>query len=65
MRDPKAPVTLRHLLTHTSGYGYDIFNRDLAHYIQITGMPSILTLARAIAIRSRLRLGITALVSIL
>ena len=43
LRDPKAPVTLRHLLTHTSGYGYDIFNPDLAHYIQITGLPSILT----------------------
>ena len=43
LRDPKAPVALRHLLTHTSGYGYDIFNPDLAHYIQITGLPSILT----------------------
>ena len=30
LRDPRVPVTLRHLLTHTSGYGYDIFNPDLA-----------------------------------
>jgi methyl acetate hydrolase len=28
LRDPKSPITLRHLLTHTSGYGYDIFNPD-------------------------------------
>jgi methyl acetate hydrolase len=43
LRDPKVAVTLRHLLTHTSGYGYDIFNPDLAHYVQIAGLPSILT----------------------
>jgi methyl acetate hydrolase len=43
LRDPKIPITLRHLLTHTSGYGYDIFNADLARYIQIAGLPSILT----------------------
>jgi CubicO group peptidase (beta-lactamase class C family) len=29
LRYPKTPITLRHLLTHTSGYGYDIFNPDL------------------------------------
>jgi methyl acetate hydrolase len=43
MRDPKSPITLLHLLTHTSGYGYDIFNPDLARYIQIAGLPSILS----------------------
>ena len=43
LRNPKAPVTLRHLLTHTSGYGYDIFNADLARYIAGAGLPSILT----------------------
>jgi methyl acetate hydrolase len=43
LRDPEAPVTLRHLLTHTSGYGYDIFHTDLGRYIQIAGLPSIVT----------------------
>ena len=43
LRDPKTPITLRHLLTHTSGYGYDIFNPDLARYAQIAGLPSILS----------------------
>jgi methyl acetate hydrolase len=43
LRDPKGPVTLRQLLTHTSGYGYDIFNPDLARYIAVTGLPSILS----------------------
>jgi methyl acetate hydrolase len=43
LRDPKTPITLRHLLTHTSGYGYDIFNPDLARYVQIAGLPSILS----------------------
>jgi methyl acetate hydrolase len=43
LRDPKGPVTLRHLLTHTSGYGYDIFNPDLARYIEVVGLPSIMS----------------------
>jgi methyl acetate hydrolase len=43
LRDPRVAVTLRHLLTHTSGYGYDIFNADLARYIATAGLPSILS----------------------
>ena len=43
LRDPRVPVTLRHLLTHTSGYGYDIFNPDLRRYIEVVGLPSILS----------------------
>jgi methyl acetate hydrolase len=43
LRGPKSPVTLRHLLTHTSGYGYDIFNADLSRYIQAAGLPSIMS----------------------
>jgi methyl acetate hydrolase len=43
LRAPARAVTVRHLLTHTSGYGYDIFNADLGRYVQSMGLPSILT----------------------
>ena len=43
LRAPKRPVTLRHLLTHTSGYGYDVFNADLARYIEVAKLPSVIT----------------------
>ena len=43
LRNPKVPVTLRHLLTHTSGYGYDVFNADLSRYIEVAGLPSVMT----------------------
>jgi methyl acetate hydrolase len=43
LRDPRGPVTLRHLLTHTSGYGYDVFNPDLGRYIEVVGLPSIMS----------------------
>jgi methyl acetate hydrolase len=43
LRAPARAVTVRHLLTHTSGYGYDIFNADLGRYVQTLGLPSILT----------------------
>ena len=43
LRASQQAVTVRHLLTHTSGYGYDIFNADLGRYVQVAGLPSILT----------------------
>ncbi len=39
-RPRSRPITLRHLLTHTSGFGYDIWNGDLARYCRITGLPA-------------------------
>lgn len=43
LRAPVRAVTVRHLLTHTSGYGYDIFNADLGRYVEAAGLPSIVT----------------------
>ena len=40
-RPPKRPVTLRHLLTHTSGYVYEIWNTDILAYQEAKGVPQI------------------------
>lgn len=37
LRPAKRPVTLRHLLTHTSGLAYDFFHADLGRYYTATG----------------------------
>ncbi|MCC6708183.1 MAG: beta-lactamase family protein [Gammaproteobacteria bacterium] len=42
-RAPKRDVTLRHLLTHTSGYAYDLFNTQVGNYMQYHQLPSIAT----------------------
>jgi len=47
LRPPKTPITLRHLLTHTSGFVYEIWNKEYAHYLAATGTPSVLSLQLA------------------
>jgi CubicO group peptidase (beta-lactamase class C family) len=42
-RAPTRDVTLRHLLTHTSGYSYDLFNKHVGRYMAAKGLPSIAT----------------------
>jgi methyl acetate hydrolase len=41
LRPPKRPVTLRHLLTHSAGFAYEIWNADYVTYMERTGAPSI------------------------
>jgi CubicO group peptidase (beta-lactamase class C family) len=39
LRPAKRPITLRHLFTHTSGYGYDNWNTEMLRYMRHTGLP--------------------------
>lgn len=40
LRPATRPVTLKHLLTHTSGYCYEIWNADFGKFIQQSSIPS-------------------------
>ncbi len=47
LRPPKRPITLRHLLTHTAGFSYEIWNRSIARYQTATNTPGITTCTNA------------------
>jgi CubicO group peptidase (beta-lactamase class C family) len=47
LREARRPITLRHLLTHTAGYGYEIFNPAIAQYQAATNTPGITTCTNA------------------
>ncbi|MCA4920711.1 MAG: beta-lactamase family protein [Roseomonas sp.] len=47
MRPAKRPITLRHLLTHTSGYAYDMWSADIARFRKATGTPAVGTCRNA------------------
>ena len=44
LRAPKSPVTLRNLLTHTSGFTYELWNANEARWKEATGALSLFTL---------------------
>jgi len=39
LRPAKRPITLRHLLTHTAGFTYDIWHADTGRYAKATDLP--------------------------
>lgn len=39
LRPPQGQMTLRHLLTHTSGFIYDTWNPDMARYTRLRNLP--------------------------
>jgi methyl acetate hydrolase len=41
LRAPKREVTLRDLMTHTSGFAYDLWDADLARYMKLKGVPAL------------------------
>jgi methyl acetate hydrolase len=41
LRPARRPITLRHLLTHTAGFTYNIWSEQMTRYEKVTGMPSI------------------------
>jgi methyl acetate hydrolase len=47
LRAPKRPITLRHLLTHTAGFGYEIWNQGIIQFQTATGTPGVTTCTNA------------------
>jgi methyl acetate hydrolase len=43
LRPARRPITLRHLMTHTAGFAYDVWNADLHRYAEVTGKPGART----------------------
>src|SRR6202521_1706712 len=47
LRPAKKPITLRHLMTQTAGFAYDMWNGDMVRYLENTGTPGITTCQNA------------------
>ena len=46
-RAPTRAITLRHLLTHTAGFGYEFLSEEIQRYQQSEGIPSVVGCERA------------------
>ena len=47
LRPARKPITLRHLITHTAGFSYDIWNADIGRHMERHGLPGVITCRRA------------------
>jgi methyl acetate hydrolase len=47
LRPARRPITLRHLITHTAGFVYDIWNAEMDRYMEKNGVPRISTCQNA------------------
>jgi CubicO group peptidase (beta-lactamase class C family) len=47
LRPAKTAITLRHLMTHTAGFCYDMWNGEMVKYLEKTGIPGITTCKNA------------------
>jgi methyl acetate hydrolase len=47
LRAPKGKITLKHLLTHTAGFSYEMLSADIVKYQEATGTPGILSCEHA------------------
>ena len=43
LRPARNPITLRHLMTHTAGFCYNMWNGDMVQYLEKTGLPAVTT----------------------
>jgi CubicO group peptidase (beta-lactamase class C family) len=46
-RPPRRPITLRHLLTHTAGFSYEIWSEEIIRYQEAKGIPGIISCQNA------------------
>ena len=47
LRAPRQAITLKHLLTHTAGFAYEIWRPEIAQYQEVTSTPGITTCTNA------------------
>lgn len=47
IRRPNSDITIRHLMLHTAGFGYDFFNHDLVRYGRSKSVPSVVAATMA------------------